>query len=133
MKRKNSLLVLIGLIALCGFSFTASASTTTELMNRDGYFTVGQGDVEIDFNLDMDIYRGDLSVLGGIGAGGSFDGDFGNCQNHLDPDITDTVFVDPELPEGTFFYLVTLATATGEMGLEGSTQGQLRVPLTSCP
>ena len=78
--------------------------------------------------ISYNVYRGDLSALGDPTVG-----DFGDCQNHFDPDTTDTTFVDSELPDGAYFYLVTLVTATGEMGFEGASQGQLRDPLTRCP
>jgi YVTN family beta-propeller protein len=71
------------------------------------------------------VYRGDVLALPGGGS----------CLNAADPDTTDEVFVDVELPSRgqTFFYLVTIRHGSFE-GIAGhATDGTLRAPENPCP
>ena len=62
------------------------------------------------------------------------DNGYGTCMNDLDPDLTDNVFVDEEIPlSGTgFFYLMERVDAQGARGLGSTSDGQPRVPLVPC-
>ncbi len=74
------------------------------------------------------IYRGDLGNLAG--------GDYGNCISVLDPDPTDAIFVDGEIPGATFgfFYLKTVVDASGrETGLGATSAGVPRTVVQACP
>ena len=50
---------------------------------------------------------------------------YGQCQNHRDPDTTDTVFVEDDSPEpgGFWGYLVIGADGSGTRGLAGLDSG----------
>jgi hypothetical protein len=86
--------------------------------------------------LSYSVYRGALAELADDDEDGLPDGGYGECQNHLDGDLTDTAFDDPELPllgEG-FFYLVALIDELGEeSGLGTASNGQPRIPAVPCP
>ncbi len=72
----------------------------------------------------FNVYRGALHTLP----------DYGSCRNADDPDLTDTEFVDAELPPGGegFFYLVSI-THDGLEGVLGfATDGTLREPVPRC-
>lgn len=71
-----------------------------------------------------DVYRGPLTALP----------DYGSCRNGSDPDLSDTVFLDTELPaEGqSFFYLVSIHHE-GIAGILGyATDGAAREPGSPC-
>ena len=82
----------------------------------------------------FNVYRGDLSSLVDTDADGLPDNGFGTCVNHLDPDTTDNVFVDEEipLPGDGFFYLMARVDALGENELGATSDGQPRVPAIPC-
>ena len=73
---------------------------------------------------EYNVYRGDLATLP----------DYGDRANSRDPDLTDTIFVDPEVPDpgSGFLYLVSI-THDGLEGIRGySTSGSLREPQVAC-
>ena len=66
--------------------------------------------------------------------GGIGDPNYGECRNSEDPDLTDTLFADGEVPApGTGFqYLIGAETIGGEVGLGYGPDGMPRAPL-ACP
>ena len=82
------------------------------------------------------VYRGSLASLQEVGPDGLPATGYGTCISTLDPDLTDTALVDPELPpsgEG-FFYLKSVVDGTGaERGLGATSAGKARVVLAPCP
>ena len=81
------------------------------------------------------VYRGDLSSLVDTNTDGLPDNGYGACVNHLDPDLTDNVFVDEEVPltgQG-YFYLMARGDALDEGELGETSAGQQRVPDVPCP
>jgi hypothetical protein len=82
------------------------------------------------------VYRGDLLDLVDGDADGLPDDGYGACANDLDPDTTDTVFLDPALPAqgGAFFYLRSVVDALGAERFLGATStGRVREVLVPCP
>ncbi len=81
------------------------------------------------------IYRGDMSLLVDVDTDGLPDGGYGVCLSGADPDPTDTIFSDPDVPTvggDGFFYIRSVVSAVGED--LGSTSGGLtRVPSVFCP
>ncbi len=75
--------------------------------------------------LSYNIYRGDIPGLP----------DNADCMNGSDPDLTDTLFVDTDVPGlgGTFYYLITFNDASGESSLGSSSTGQARTAAIPCP
>jgi hypothetical protein len=72
------------------------------------------------------VYRGDLAGL---------DLTYGTCQNDNDPNPSDTIYVDSEIPlpgEG-FAYLVSYRLISGEAGLGTRSSGDPRVVAPACP
>ena len=80
-------------------------------------------------------YRGNLADLTDNSDDGLPDSGYGECQNHLDNDVTDTVFSDPETPPGGagFFYVVAFVDGTGESGLGNTSAGFRREVELTCP
>jgi len=81
------------------------------------------------------IYRGDLAELRTTGPDGLPVAGYGACISASDPDPTDTVLIDNDVPgvgEG-FFYLKSVIDSTGaERGLGVTSQGVARGVLLSC-
>ncbi len=63
------------------------------------------------------------------------DDGYGDCQNHLDSDLTDTMYVDPEIPDpqAGFTYLVAFVDGSGPTGLGNTAAGLPRVVTMVCP
>jgi hypothetical protein len=72
------------------------------------------------------VYRGDLASLGAS---------YGTCQNANDPNPTDTMYDDPEVPAPGlgFAYLVSYRLISGEDGLGTRSDGTPRVVAVPCP
>jgi hypothetical protein len=82
------------------------------------------------------VYRGDLAGLADDDDDGWPDGGYGECMNHLDPDPSDTVFLDPQLPDpgDGFFYLMSIVDALGgESFLGTDSTGRPRQIASPCP
>lgn len=82
------------------------------------------------------VYRGPLGSMTDGDDDGLPDAGYGDCQNFLDPDPGDTLFLDNEIPPGPgegFFYFVSFVSAQGERGLGNTSIGLSRVPGTPCP
>ncbi len=74
------------------------------------------------------VYRGDLADLPG--------GSYGSCISVLDPDPSDAVFVDGEVPAASFgfFYLKTVVDGSGrEVGFGVASTGVARTVVQACP
>lgn len=111
----------------------ANAGTPAEVHNLD--FEIGSKtrlswDASV-FSDEYDVSRERLSVLDGD--------DYGACQNGRDPDLTDTLFDDDELPPagGGFFYLVRgrslVCGIAGSYGSRSSGQQRHNGNPESCP
>lgn len=81
------------------------------------------------------IYRGPLSALTDLDSDGLPDTGYGDCQNALDPDTTDVVFVDVSVPApgAGYFYLISYREGSLERLLGFTSDGLARVPSTPCP
>ena len=62
-------------------------------------------------------------------------GDAGACQDARDPNLTDTLFPEPDVPAlgAVFTFLVSFERNAAESGLGLSISGTARVPVTYCP
>jgi hypothetical protein len=81
------------------------------------------------------VYRGDFFDLVDGNGDGLPDGGYGECMNHLDPDTSDTTFVDVETPDlaAGFFYLMGVVDALGvERFLGATSAGQPRTVANPC-
>jgi hypothetical protein len=81
------------------------------------------------------VYRGDFFDLVDGDADGLPDSGYGECMNHLDPDASDTTFLDVEIPDpgAGFFYLMSVVDVLGEERFLGMTSaGQPRGVLSPC-
>jgi len=58
---------------------------------------------------------------------------YGDCRTHLDPDVTDTQFVDTETPAAGYFYVVGFFDGTNHRGLGNTSQGRRRSVTSPCP
>ena len=78
-----------------------------------------------------DISRGDIAALDG--------NDYGACQNHRDPDLTDLRFVDDDLPGSAagFFYVIRgrneRCGVAGTYGEDSGAQERINANPASCP
>jgi hypothetical protein len=86
--------------------------------------------------LSYTVYRGSLADLVDGDGDGLPDAGYGECRNHLDPDVTDTAFLDSESPgtagEG-FFYIVGFVATDGQLGLGNTSAGLRRSVVSACP
>ncbi|HEX4824430.1 MAG TPA: hypothetical protein VFV19_08960 [Candidatus Polarisedimenticolaceae bacterium] len=82
-----------------------------------------------------DVYRGPLTNLVDANADHLPDGGYGTCQNSRDPVITDTSFLDTDVPAAAqgFFYLVAYKTGGVEKGLGANSFGTPRTVAATCP
>ncbi len=82
------------------------------------------------------LYRGDMAGFTDFNLDGLADGGYGVCLSALDPDTTDTLFTDTDVPAiggDGYFYLRSSVTGGSESDL-GSTSGGLnRIPDILCP
>jgi hypothetical protein len=88
-----------------------------------------------DGALRFDVYRGIHAGLVDLDNNGLAD-DYGQCRNHLDPDLTDGGFTDTELPttsERAFTYLVGWRDASGNHGIGQTSAGLERIVSSTCP
>ncbi len=85
--------------------------------------------------VSYDVYRGSLAGLVDTDSDGLPDGGYGDCQNHLDSDLTDTVYVDPDTPAigAGFTYLVAFVDSSGPTGLGNTAAGLRREVTMVCP
>lgn len=85
--------------------------------------------------LSYNVYRGAISGLTDLDLDGLPDLGYGECLNALDPDLSDTMFVDSStpLPGAGFFYLISYEDGTGERGIGRTSTGLDRLPTTACP
>ncbi|MBP7146548.1 MAG: hypothetical protein KBD01_03315 [Acidobacteria bacterium] len=82
------------------------------------------------------VYRGETSAFVDFNFDGLPDGGYGFCQNSNDPNVTDTQYVDTEVPpegEPAFTYLVSYRDASGEHGLGSTSEGLPRSVFLPCP
>jgi len=82
------------------------------------------------------VYRGDLADMIDLDMDQLPDGGYGTCQNTRDSDLTDTAFVDTDIPTlgpNGFCYLVSYTSSGVELGLGYSSFGNARVVDTPCP
>jgi hypothetical protein len=83
-----------------------------------------------------DVYRGPLTNFVDVNADDVPDGGYGTCQNSRDGNITDTTFLDTDVPtvaQKGFFYLVGYKTAGVEKGLGANSFGTPRTEAATCP
>jgi hypothetical protein len=81
------------------------------------------------------VYRGPLTNLVDANLDHLPDGGYGTCQNSRDANLTDTTFVDTDIPsvaQKGFFYLVSY-TSGGEKGLGTNSFGTARTVSSPCP
>ena len=85
--------------------------------------------------VSYDVYRRDSLAFVDSDSDGLPDGGYGDCQNQLDPDTTDTVFVDPDVPASQtgFSYLVAFVDDSGHTGLGNTSAGLPREVIAICP
>ena len=82
------------------------------------------------------VYRGPFTNLTDANANHLPDGGYGTCQNSRDGNLTDTTFVDSNIPsaaEKGFFYLVSYKSSGVEKGLGMNTFGMARTIAAPCP
>ena len=82
------------------------------------------------------VYRGSLTNLGDANADHLPDGGYGTCQNSRDGNLTDTTFVDTDIPtlvQKGFFYLVDYKSGGVELGLGANSFGAARTESSPCP
>jgi hypothetical protein len=81
------------------------------------------------------VYRGLVSGLIDTNADHLPDGGYGTCQNSRDPNLTDQVFVETDVPttvQKGFHFLVSYTSGGVEKGLGFNSFGQART-VTPCP
>ncbi len=81
------------------------------------------------------VYRGDTSSLVDVDTNGLPDGDYGVCLSGSDPDLTDTIFTDTNVPAtggDGFFYIRSVVTG-GSEDLGTTSAGLARSPTVVCP
>ncbi len=82
------------------------------------------------------VYRGPQTNLVDVNADHLPDGGYGTCQNTRDPILTDTTFLDTDVPtagQKGFFYLVSYTLGGVEKGLGANSFGTPRTVATPCP
>ena len=82
------------------------------------------------------VYRGPLTNLVDTNADHLPDAGYGTCQNSRDAVLTDTSFVDTDVPtagQKGFFYLVSYKSGGVEKGLGTNSFGNARTELSPCP
>lgn len=82
------------------------------------------------------VYRGELASLANLGPDGLPAAGYGSCISDTDPDPTDTILIDGDLPapETGYFYLRGVLDGTGvERGLGATSWGRARFVLAPCP
>jgi hypothetical protein len=82
------------------------------------------------------VYRGPGTNLYDTNADHLPEGGYGECQNSRDPNITDTSFVDTDVPtvaQKGFFYLVSYKEGGVEQGLGTNSLGLPRTVAAPCP
>jgi hypothetical protein len=82
------------------------------------------------------VYRGPLTNLVDANADHVPDGGYGTCQNSRDANLTDTTFVDTDIPtvaQKGFFYLVDYKSGGVEVGLGANSFGAARTESSPCP
>lgn len=82
------------------------------------------------------VYRGPQTNLIDANADHLPDGGYGACQNSRDANLTDTTFVDTDIPtvgQKGFFYLVSYKLAGVEKGLGTNSFGTARTVSAPCP
>ena len=82
------------------------------------------------------LYRGPLTNLVDTNADHLPDAGYGTCQNSRDAVLTDTSFVDADVPtlaQKGFFYLVAYKSGGVEKGLGTNSYGTARTELATCP
>lgn len=85
--------------------------------------------------LAYNVYRATGSVFTDLDGDGLPDGGYGDCMNAMDSDLTDTSFLDPELPAPTdqvFYYLLSFEDPVSEQGLGATSDGIAR-GVNACP
>ena len=83
-----------------------------------------------------DVYRGALSNFVDANADHVPDGGYGTCQNARDANLTDTTFVDTDVPtpaQKGFFYLVDYRSGGVPTGLGTNSFGTARTVGAACP
>jgi len=82
----------------------------------------------------FNVYRGDIQALKDTNHDGVPDLGYGACQTPLDPDPSNTSFVDATIPDPGhgFFYLMTRVRNGVELDLGTTSLGQPRVPSVPC-
>jgi hypothetical protein len=82
------------------------------------------------------VYRGPLTNLVDANADHVPDGGYGTCQNSRDGNLTDTTFLDTDIPtvvQKGFFYLVDYKSGGVELGLGANSFGTARTESSPCP
>ncbi len=82
------------------------------------------------------VYRGPLTNLVDANADHLPDGGYGTCQDSRDSNLTDTTFLDADVPapaQKGFFYLVDYKSASVEKGLGTNSFGTARTEAAPCP
>ncbi len=82
------------------------------------------------------VYRGDISSFIDANLDGLVDGGYGVCSSALDPDTSDTVFTDTEVPTAggdVYFYLRSVVSEGVESDLGSASVGLSRFPEVVCP
>jgi hypothetical protein len=82
------------------------------------------------------VYRGPLTNFVDANADHIPDGGYGTCQNSRDANLTDTTFVDTDIPtvaQKGFFYLVDYKSGSAELGLGANGFGTARTESSPCP
>ncbi len=81
------------------------------------------------------VYRGDMSILVDVDTDGLPDGGYGVCLSGADPDPTDTIFSDPDVPMvgGDGFFYIRSVVGVGGEDLGSTSGGLVRVPGVFCP
>ena len=82
------------------------------------------------------VYRGNMSGLADANQDHLPDGGYGTCQNSRDANLTDTTFVDADVPtlgQVGFHYLVSYTLGGVEQGLGETSDGVPRTVAVPCP
>ena len=82
------------------------------------------------------VYRGVMTGLADVNQDHLPDGGYGTCQNSRDANLTDTTFVDADVPtvgQVGFHYLVSYTLGGVEQGLGETSDGTPRTVAAPCP
>ncbi len=82
------------------------------------------------------VYRGDMTAFTDFNLDGLADGGYGVCLTGIDPDTTDTILTDPDVPPSGgdgYFYLRSAVIGGSESDLGSSSSGLNRLPDVACP